>query len=278
MESYSCGFSQMRTGNSRSGNCLVVILLVVAVAVIAGLAIELYVRDAADEEARKQTPPTPRTAEEQERERLDNLVFLENPEIAKDPKIDLSNRSVEVMEKQLSLARRRLEAVRRSRAAAETNFKRDKDRQRDLEERLDRLDAELEASPEDDDLAEEIGELDLRLDESRASVAQGQADLALLRSYEKQTARLVQDMEAALEKARRSGEMVIATADMDAIKIHYSAAMSAGTVVEDQRRNAQAAANGHVAEEMGRSESARNRARERLERRRATQTTGEETY
>lgn len=278
METCSSSFSQLKAGDSRSGNCLVVILLVVAVVVIAGLAIELYVRDAAEEEARKQMPPIPPSAEEQERERLDNLVFLENPEIAKDPKIDLSNRSVDVMEKQLSLARRRLEAVRRSRAAAETNFKRDKDRQRDIEERLDRLDAELEASPEDNDLAEEIGELDLRLDESRASVARGQADLALLRSYEKQTARLVQDMEAALEKARRSGEMVIATADMDAIKTHYSAAMSAGTVAEDQRRNAQAAANGHVAEEMGRSEAARNRARERLERRRANQATGEGTY
>lgn len=278
METSSICLFKTQGGNPRSGNCLLVILLVVAVAAIAGLAIELYVRDAADEEARKQPPPTPPSAEEQERERLDNLVFLENPDIAKDPKIDLSNRSVEVMEKQLSLARRRLEAVRRSRAAAETNFKRDKDRQRDLEERLDRLDAELEASPEDDNLAEEIGELDLRLDESRASVAQGQADLALLRSYEKQTARLVQDMEAALEKARRSGEMVIATADMDAIKTHYSATMSAGTVAEDQRRNAQAAANGHVAEEMGRSGAARERARERLERRRANRSIGEGTY
>lgn len=278
METCSSSLSKSRAGDSRSGNCLLVILLVVAMAVIAGLAMELYVRDAIAEEVRTQMPPPPRTAEEQERERLDNLVFLENPEIAKDPKIDLSNRSVDMMEKQLSLARRRLEAVRRSRAAAETNFKRDKDRQRNLEERLDRLDAELEASPEDDDLAEEIGELDLRLEESRASVAQGQADLVLLRSYEKQTARLVQDMEVALEKARRSAEMVVATADMDAIKAHYSAMMSAGTVAEDQRRNAQAAANGHVAEEMGRSGAARERAHERLERRRAVRSFGEGMY
>lgn len=278
METPSNSLFKTRESDSCSGNCLLVILLVMAVAAIAVLAIELHVRDAADEEAKKQPPPPPPSAEEQERERLDNLIFLENPEIATDPKIDLSNRSVDVMERQLSLARRRLEAVRRSRAAAETNFKRDKDRQRDIEERLDRLDAELEASPEDDDLAEEIGELDLRLDESRASVAQGQADLVLLRSYEKQTSRLVQDMEAALEKARRSGEMVVATADMDAIKAHYSATMSAGTVAEDQRRNAQAAANGHIAEEMGRSEAARERARERLERRRAIRATGEGTH
>lgn len=255
----------------RSGNCLLVVLLVLAIAAIAVLAIELVVRDGAGGESRKADAPTAKSAAEQERERAENLIFLENPEIAKDPKIDLSDRSVAVVENQLALARRRLEAARRSRANAETNFKRDKDNQRGLEDRLDRLDAELEASPEDDDLAEEIGELDLRLDETRALVAQAQADLALLRSYEKQMARLVQDMETALEKARRSREMVIATADMDALKTHYSAAMSAATVAEDQRRNAMPSASSHVAEEEGRSAAARERARARLERRRAGQ-------
>lgn len=260
---------------SRSGNCLVVLLLIVAVVVIVVLAFELAARDKADEEARKQPPPPQKTAEEQELERIENLVFLENPDIARDPKIDLSDKSVAVMEKQLALARRRLEAARRSRATAETKFKRDKDNQRNLEDKLDKLDAELEASPDDDDLAEEIGEYDLRLSESRSAIAQAEADLTLLRSYEKQMARLVQDMEAAIEKARRSGDAVVSTADMDALKTHYNDAMAAGTVVDDQRRNAQPAANSHVAEEEGRSSAARERARARLERRRAARA-GEE--
>lgn len=245
------------------------VLLALAVLAIAGLSIELYVRDAAEDGRRTAERPVPKSAEERELERIENLVFLENPEIAEDPKIDLSNRSVAVMENQLSLARRRLAAARRSRANAETNLKRDKDNQFQLEDRLDALDAELERSPEDGGLAEEIGELDRRLEELRAFVVQGEADLSLFRSYEKQMARLVQDMESALEKARRSGEAVVATADMDALKAHHSAAMSAGTVAEDQRRNALPAATGHVAEEEGRSAADRERARARLERRRA---------
>ena len=100
-------------------------------------------------------------------------------------------------------------------------------------------------------------------------MAQAQADLALIRSYEKQMARLVHDIEAGVEKARRSGDSVVSTADMDALKTHYSAAMSAGMIAEDQRRNAQPAANRNIAEEEGRSSSARERARARLERRRA---------
>lgn len=255
--------------NGQSGNCLIVLLLIVAAAIITFLVMELKARDAADEEARANPPPPPPTAEEQERDRIDQLIFLENPEIAQDPKIDLSNRSVAVMENQLRLARRRLEAARRARATAETKFKRDKDNQRNLEELLDNRDAELEASPDDDDLAEEIGELDLRLEESRSAVSQAQADLNLTRSYEKQMDRLVQDIEAGIEKARRSGAAVVSTADMDALKTHYNAAMSAGTVAEDQRRNAQPAANRNVAEEEGRSSAARDRARARLERRRA---------
>ena len=222
----------------------------------------------------KRNAASERMHEEQERERVEQLLFLENPEIARDPKIDLSDRSVAAMETQLALARRRLEAIRRARATAETKYKRDKDNQRNLEDRLDQLDAELEASPDDDDLAEEIGEFDLRLEESRASVAQAQADLSLVRSYEKQVVRLVQDVESAVEKARRSGESVVSTADMDALKAHYAATMSAGTVAEDQRRNAQPAANDHVAEEEGRSSAARARARARLDRRRAAQTEG----
>ena len=253
----------------RSGNCLLVILLIAAIAVIAFLVMEITARDKADEEARRQPPPPQKTAEEQERDRVEQLIFLDNPDVARDPKIDLSDKSVAVMQDQLALARRRLEAARRSRANAETKFKRDKDNQRDLEDKLDKLDAELEASPDDDELAETIGEFDLRLSESRSSVAQGQADLTMLRSYEKQMARLVQDIEAALEKARRSGDAVVSTSDMDALKTHYNAAMSAGTVADDQRRNAQSAANGHVAGEEGRSAAARERARQRLERRRA---------
>ena len=261
--------------NPRSGNCLLSILLALAIAAIAGLAIELRAHDAAGEAARKAETAVPKSAEEEERERVEQLVFLENPEIAGDPKIDLSNRGVAVMEDQLALARRRLEAVRRSRANAETNFKRDKDSQHDLEDRLDTLDAELAASPGDGDLAEEIGELDLRLEETRAALAQAQADMALLRSYEKQMVRLVQDMETAIAKARRSGAAVVATADMDALAAHHSATMSAGTVVDDQRHNAMPAATGHVAGEEGRSAAARERAMKRQERRRAAQA-GEE--
>lgn len=267
------GFFQPR--DPRSGNCLLVILLVLAIAAIAGLPIELRARDAADEAARKAETPSPKSAEEEERERVEQLVFLENPDIAEDPKIDLSNRGIAVMEDQLALARRRLEAVRRSRATAATNFKRDKDNQHAMEDRLDALDAELAASPGNGRLAEEIGELDLRLEESRAALAQAQADMELLRSYEKQMVRLVQDMESAIAKARRSGTAVVSTADMDALEAHHSAAMSAGTVVDDQRHNAMPAATGHVAGEEGRSAAARERAMKRQERRRAEQT-GEE--
>lgn len=256
------------SSDSRAGNCLLWVLLILAVLAIVGLAVELYVRDAADEEARRTNPSSPKSAEEQELERAENLVFLGNPEIARDPKIDLSNRSVAVMETQLALARRRLEAARRSRETAAANLKRDKDSQWAQNARLDERYAEWERAPDDDDLAEEIGEMELRVDETKASVVQAQADLALLRSYEKHMARLVQDMESALEKARRSGEMVVATADMDALKVHYSAAMSAGTVAEDQRRNAMPAATATVAEEEGRSTAARERARARLEQRR----------
>jgi hypothetical protein len=52
--------------------------------------------------------------------------------------------------------------------------------------------------------------------------------------------------------------------------------MSAGTVADDQRRNAQPAANAHVAEEAGRSAAARDRARARQERRRAQDATAAE--
>lgn len=260
----------------RSGNCLLVILLIAAIAVIAFLAIEIAARGKADEEARRQPPPPQKTAEEQERERAESLVFLDNPEIAKDPKIDLSNRSVAVMENQLAFARRRLEAARRSRANAETKLKRDKDNQRDLEDKLSRLDAELDASPDNDDLLEDSGKTEAQLDKVRASVVQAQADLYKLRIYEKGMARLVQDIESAVEKARRSGDDVVSTADMDALKVHYDAAMSAGTVAEDQRRNARPAADGHVSEEEGHASADRERARQRRERRRAAQS-GEET-
>lgn len=263
--------SPMSEHDSRSGGCLIVLLLLAAVVIIVVLVCELLARDAADEEARNKPAAEIRTAEEQERERIENLVFLEDPDIARDSKIDLSDRSVAVMENQLKHARRRLEAARRSRTTAETKFKRDKDNQRNLEDLLEKRDAELESSPDDDDLAEEIGELDLRLEEARASVVQTQADLELTRSYEKQMTRLVQDIESAVEKARRSGEAVVSTADMDAIKTHYYAAMSAGTVADDQRRNAQPAASHHIAEEAGRSSAARDRARARQERRRAAQ-------
>ena len=53
--------------NPRSGNCLLVILLALAIAAIAGLAIELRARDATDEAARKAEPAVPKSAEEEER-------------------------------------------------------------------------------------------------------------------------------------------------------------------------------------------------------------------
>lgn len=257
-------------GSPRSGKCLLIVILIVAIAAIVFLVMELVARDKADEERLRQPSRQP-TAEELELDRIEKMVFLENPEVARDPKIDLSDKSVSVMESQLTLARRRLEAARRSRANAEAKFKRDRDNQRNLEDRLAKLDAEFEESPDDDELAEQIGELDLRLEQSRSTIAQAEADLALMRSYEKQMARLVQDMEAAVARARRSGESVVATADMDALKTHFDAEMSAGTVAEDQRRNSQPAANAHVAEEVGRSSAARDRARARQERRRAAQ-------
>ena len=255
----------------RSGNCLLIILLIAAVVVIVFLVIEIMARDKADEERLKQPPPPVKTPEEQERERVDKLIFLDNPQGGSVPQIDLSNKSVSVMEDQLALARRRLEAARQSRENAETKLRRDKDNQINLEDKLDKLDAELEASPDDDDLAEEVGEYDRRLSESRASIAQAEADLNLLRSYEKHMERLVKDMAAAIEKARRSGAVVVSTADMNALKVHYEAAMSAAAVIDELRRDAQPAADNHVAEEMGRSSEARERARQRLERRRAAQ-------
>lgn len=259
----------------RSGNCLLVILLIVAIAVIAFLVMEMTSRDKADEEARRQPPPPQKTAEEQERDRVEQLIFLDNPEVARDPKIDLSDKSVAVLQNQLAFARRRLEAARRSCTVAETKLKRDKDNMRDLEDRLNRLDAELDESPDDDELLEDSGKTEARLDEVRANVVQAQADLYNLRNYEKGMVRFVQDIESAIEKARRSGDDVVSTADMDALKVHYHAAMSAATVAEEQRRNAQPAANGHIAEEEGHASAARERARQRRERRRAAKS-GEE--
>ena len=248
--------------NCRGGSCLAVLAVVALVAIFASVALRRSSSENETAERERQAKAAAeKTPEQLQRERFDEILTAQSPDLGEDPAKKLVDGNLATMKAVRDETVRQHAIVKARLKAAENDFERCRGELKTIERKLELLKDEFARHPDDEAVGDELAQCDEDLENKRREFIQVQTDIKPLKDYDYKLGREIAALSSAIRRCEADGRTIATTVEFEELKEDLAAADGARAAMEELRRNQEARITDIGAEVSG--EQARKR--ERLE-------------
>ena len=216
----------------RGGSCLLMLIILALIGILAAVIVRLVAVERRVAEAR----PVEKSPEELNRERINEMLGGQAPDLGKNPAKALADGSVKTMKRVREQTIAQHNAIKSRLKTAEESVGRLRGERKHLEEKITKLKDEYERYPDEEKVGDDLAQCDEDLENKKREILQEQVNVKLLKDYDYRLSRETATLAAAIRKCESDGRTIATAVEYEALKKDLDEAHGASVAVEQIRR------------------------------------------